>query len=44
VRYNGEAWTVAGQKGNVLSLRKSGSSKIAHRVQLSQVEIGGYRQ
>jgi putative DNA primase/helicase len=44
VRYNGEAWTVAGQKGNVLSLRKSGSSKIAHRVQVSEVEIGGYRQ
>jgi hypothetical protein len=44
VRYNGEAWTVAAQKGNVLSLRQAGSSKIAHRVQLSQVEIGGYRQ
>jgi hypothetical protein len=44
VRYNGEAWTVAAQKGNVLSLRQAGSSKISHRVQLSQVEIGGYWQ
>lgn len=44
VTFEGQSWIVSSQRGSVLSLRKSGSKQIAHRVHLSQVVIGGYRE
>jgi hypothetical protein len=44
VRYRGEPWRVARQNENGwLWLRKSGLTKIVHKVHVSQVEIGGYK-
>ncbi|MGH2413530.1 MAG: hypothetical protein ACRDEA_07535, partial [Microcystaceae cyanobacterium] len=42
--YQGEVYLVAQQVGERLSLRKSGCSQIAHRVRLSDCEVGGRRQ
>lgn len=42
VRYRGEVYLVAGEDGDLLSLRKAGSPKTVMRVRLEQVEIGGY--
>ena len=45
VRYRGKRWIVSRQDENgILQLRKSGFAKIEHKVHISKVEIGGYRQ
>ena len=45
VRYQGEIWTVACQDENgLLWLRQAGFAKIVHKVHVSQVEIGGYKE
>lgn len=43
VRYRGEVYLVAAIDRQMLSLRKSGFARIVHKVHLSQVEIGGYK-
>jgi putative DNA primase/helicase len=43
VRYQGEPWIVARQENGWLWLRKSGFTKINHKVHVSQVEICGYK-
>ena len=44
VRIDGEVFRVAAKAGNTLYLRESGFSKVVRKVQIHEVEIGGYKQ
>ena len=44
VTYQGEVWRVDYKtEKDILWLKKSGFSKIVHKVHLSKVQIGGYK-